>query len=105
MSPRSCDRHRHLIARLPGGEGKAPGTGGILLWPLFGAINQLLAGLIFGHHLWLRRRGLPVIVSLAPGILMLILPAIAMSLNLRNFAQGHNWLLFSFGFFTLLIEF
>lgn len=96
----------YLIARLPGGEGKAPGTGGILLWPLFGAINQLLAGLAFlVITFWLRRRGLPVIVSLAPGILMLILPAIAMSLNLRNFAQGHNWLLFSFGFFTLLIEF
>ena len=36
---------------------------------------------------------------------MLILPAIAMALSLRNFAQGQNWFLFSFGFFTLLIEF
>jgi carbon starvation protein len=36
-----------FIAQLPGGEGKAPGTGGLLLWPLFGAINQLLAGLAF----------------------------------------------------------
>ena len=95
----------YLIARLPGGEGKAPGTGGILLWPLFGAINQLLAGLAFlVITFWLRRRGLPVAFALAPGILMLILPAIAMSLNLRDFAQNHNWLLFCFGFITLLIE-
>lgn len=95
----------YLIARLPGGEGKAPGTGGILLWPLFGAINQLLAGLAFlVITFWLRRRGLPMAFALAPGILMLILPAIAMSLNLRDFAQNHNWLLFSFGFITLLIE-
>lgn len=95
----------YLIARLPGGEGKAPGSGGILLWPLFGAINQLLAGLAFlVITFWLRRRGLPVAFALAPGILMLILPAIAMSLNLRDFAQNHNWLLFCFGFLTLLIE-
>lgn len=94
-----------LIARLPGAEGKAAGTGGMLLWPLFGAINQLLAGLAFlVITFWLRRRGLPIAFALAPGILMLVLPAIAMSLNLRDFAQNHNWLLFSFGFFTLLIE-
>jgi carbon starvation protein len=94
-----------LIARLPGAEGKAAGTGGMLLWPLFGAINQLLAGLAFlVITFWLRRRGLPIAFALVPGILMLILPAIAMSLNLRDFAQNHNWLLFSFGFFTLLIE-
>jgi len=94
-----------LIARLPGGEGKDPGTGGMLLWPLFGAINQLLAGLAFlVITFWLRRRGLPFAFVIIPGILMLILPAIAMSMNLRDFASNHNWLLFSFGFFTLLIE-
>ena len=95
----------YLIARLPGSEGKAPGTGGILLWPLFGAINQLLAGLAFMViTFWLRRRGLPIAFALIPGILMLILPGIAMSMNLRHFAENHNWLLFSFGFITLLIE-
>ena len=94
-----------LVARLPGGEGKSPGTGGMLLWPLFGAINQLLAGLAFlVITFWLRRRGLPLAFALIPGGIMLVLPAIAMSLNLRAFAQSHSWLLFSFGFVTLLIE-
>ena len=94
-----------LIARLPGGEGKAAGTGGILLWPLFGAINQLLAGLAFlVITFWLRRRGLPFAIALIPGIVMLILPAIAMSMNLRGFATNHSWLLFGFGFLTILIE-
>jgi hypothetical protein len=35
---------------------------------------------------------------------MLILPAIAMSSNLRTFATSGNWLLFGFGFMTILIE-
>jgi carbon starvation protein len=95
----------YLIARLPGAEGKDPGTGGMLLWPLFGAINQLLAGLAFlVITFWLRRRGLPIAFAFAPGVLMLVLPAVAMSMNLRDFANNHSWLLFSFGFFTLIIE-
>ncbi|MDA7890941.1 carbon starvation protein A [bacterium] len=94
-----------FIAQLPGGEGQKPGTGGLLLWPLFGAINQLLAGLAFlVITFWLRRRGLPYFLALIPGILMLILPAIAMSMNLRDFADNHSWLLFGFGFSTIIIE-
>ena len=95
----------YLIARLPSGPDTALGTGGMILWPLFGAVNQLLAGLAFlVITFWLRRRGLPFALALIPGIVMLILPAIAMSMNLRQFATSHNWLLFSFGFATLLIE-
>ncbi|YCM44276.1 carbon starvation protein A [Verrucomicrobiaceae bacterium 227] len=95
----------YLIARLPSGPDSALGTGGMILWPLFGAVNQLLAGLAFlVITFWLRRRGLPFALALIPGIVMLILPAIAMSMNLRSFATSHNWLLFSFGFVTLLIE-
>ena len=94
-----------FIEQLPGGKGKAPGTGGLLLWPLFGAINQLLAGLAFlVITFWLRRRGLPYSLALIPGILMLVLPAIAMSLNLRDFADNNSWLLFGFGFTTIIIE-
>jgi hypothetical protein len=35
---------------------------------------------------------------------MLVLPAIAMSLNLRDFADNNSWLLFGFGFTTIIIE-
>lgn len=93
-----------LIARLPGADGTA-GKGGTILWPLFGAINQLLAGLSFlVITFWLRRRGLPIIITLIPAILMLVLPAIAMSINLRTYAEANNWLLFGLGFATLLLE-
>ena len=95
----------YLIARLPEIPGGTPGKGGLLLWPLFGAINQLLAGLAFlVITFWLRRRGLPLWMTGIPAIVMLILPALAMAYNLRNFATKENWLLFGIGFATILLE-
>ena len=46
-----------IVAMIPA-PGNVPGTGGLILWPLFGATNQLLAGLAFMvtvFYLW--RRG------------------------------------------------
>ena len=66
------------IAVLPGPKGDY-GTGGLLLWPLFGATNQLLAGLAFmvtAFYLW--RRGRPVWFVLLPMLLMIVLPAWAL---------------------------
>ncbi|MDA7629569.1 carbon starvation protein A [Akkermansiaceae bacterium] len=94
----------YFIARLPGADGTL-GKGGTILWPLFGAINQLLAGLSFlVITFWLRRRGLPIIITLLPAALMLVLPAVAMTMNLRSYADSNNWLLFGLGFATLLLE-
>lgn len=94
----------YLIARLPGADGTA-GKGGTILWPLFGAINQLLAGLSFlVITFWLRRRGLPNLITIIPGIMMLLLPLIAMSYNLRTFSEKGNWLLFAIGFITIMLE-
>ncbi|MBR01010.1 MAG: carbon starvation protein A, partial [Verrucomicrobiales bacterium] len=53
---------------------------------------------------WLRRRGLPLWMTGIPAIVMLILPALAMASNLRNFATKENWLLFGIGFATILLE-
>lgn len=63
--------------------GKVPGTGGMLLWPLFGATNQLLAGLalmVTAFYLW--RRNKPVWFVVIPMILMCILPVWALGLQL-----------------------
>jgi len=51
------------------------GKGGLILWPLFGATNQLLAGLAFlvvFFYLWRRRR--PIFFLVLPLLFMLILP-------------------------------
>lgn len=93
------------IAMLPS-PGGAPGTGGLILWPLFGATNQLLAGLAFlvlAFHL--RRRNLPTWFVVAPMLLMLLMPAWAMGYQvLYDFIPGSKWSLATFGIGILALE-
>jgi len=61
------------MASLPAAPGKDPGTGGLILWPLFGATNQLLGGLAFLVIVfWMRRQRMPLWFVIAPAILMLL---------------------------------
>jgi carbon starvation protein len=65
------------------------GTGGLILWPLFGATNQLLAGLAFMvtmFYLW--RRGRPIWFVAIPMTIMLIMPAWAMLWQMFNSESG-----------------
>lgn len=101
-----------LIAALPlpGKEWTwaSAGSGGLILWPLFGATNQLLGGLAFLVILfWLRRRKLPIGFVLLPTVFMLILPASAMLIELMQpsgwIATG-QWHLVGIGVATVLLE-
>lgn len=59
------------------------GAGGIMLWPLFGATNQLLAGLAFMVILFfLWRRGKPIWFVAIPMGFMLLMPAAALLIQL-----------------------
>ncbi len=110
-----------LVALLPSGKGL--GSGGFLLWPLFGATNQLLAGLAFmviAFYLWRRQK--PVWFIVLPLIAMLIMPAWALLYQIFNDATGWFWpmyamangsqpwgwsnshLLFGVGIATLLLQ-
>jgi carbon starvation protein len=87
------------VALMPGPKG--PGSGGLILWPLFGAINQLLAGLAFMVIVfYLLRRNKPIWFAVLPMIAMLVMPAWAMLWQMFNpngwWANG-NYLLFGFG--------
>ena len=100
-----------LIAALPGAPGAKAGTGGLLLWPLFGATNQLLGGLAFLVILfWMRRRELPVWFIALPAVFMLLLPACALLLQMFHgdgawiTGKSPNLLLGAFGFATLALE-
>ena len=92
---------------------ESAGTGGFILWPLFGAVNQLLGGLAFIVILfWLRRKGLPYIFALLPAILMLIMPAWALGYQLfvaalgsdQSWLASQSWPLVFFAIATLAIE-
>ena len=82
--------------------GDAPGKGGMMLWPIFGAANQLLAGLALIVILFfLLRRKRPVWFLVAPLAIMLVLPCWAMLHKMLHpetgwYAKG-NYLLFGFG--------
>jgi len=81
------------------------GTGGLILWPLFGATNQLLAGLAFlvvSFYLWRRRK--PVWFIVLPMIFMLIMPAWAMFIQLPQWYQSGRTILVLIGVATLILE-
>ncbi|MGI9013935.1 MAG: carbon starvation CstA family protein [Phycisphaerales bacterium] len=108
-----------LIAAMPSAgqpwSWSTAGTGGLLLWPMFGATNQLLGGLAFlviGFWLW--RRRLPVWFIVPPMIFMLIMPAWAMIWQLFITNPGDqpgwlhqaqpNWVLIVVALATLVLE-
>jgi carbon starvation protein len=58
---------------------QAGGQGGLILWPLFGTTNQLVAGVtLLVVSVWLRRQGKPVVYTLVPMILVGTATIIAM---------------------------
>ncbi len=83
------------------------GKGGLILWPMFGATNQLLGGLAFlviGFWLW--RRGKPVWFLALPMVFMLVMPAWAMLYQLPGWlrADEPNWALIGIAAATLALE-
>ncbi len=81
-----------MVALIPAKPGAAVGTGGLILWPLFGATNQLLAGLAFMvtvFYLW--RRNKPIWFAAIPMIIMVIMPAWALIWQMFNAGTGWFW--------------
>lgn len=78
------------------------GSGGYLLWPLFGTANQLLAGIsLLLISIWLKRLGRNYMVTLIPMIFLLIMTLYAMFQQVvfqwSWFGSSSNTLLFVFG--------
>ncbi|MBL4699933.1 MAG: carbon starvation protein A [Phycisphaeraceae bacterium] len=99
-----------MAAALPQGGAwtwATAGKGGMILWPMFGATNQLLGGLAFlviMFYLW--RRNKPVYFLVLPLLFMLVMPAWAMFTTLPDWlhAQVKNWPLIIIGISTLVLE-
>jgi carbon starvation protein len=83
----------------------------MILWPMFGATNQLLGGLAFlVISFWLWRRGKPVWFVAIPAVFMLIMPAWAMIVQIQSFItpegtiQDGKMILVFIAVVTLLLE-
>ncbi len=98
-----------VLALLPMGSDpwtlKDAGKGGMLLWPMFGATNQLLAGLSFlVVCFWLWRRKLPIWFAAIPGVFMLLMPAWAMLSDMGKWHAQGKTLLVVVGVVVLVLE-
>ncbi len=81
------------------------GQGGKILWPLFGATNQLLAGLAFlVITFWLWRRQKPIWFLALPTVFMLVMPAWAMMVQISDWWQEGSYLLMFIALATLTLE-
>ena len=93
------------IALLLVASPKGPGSGGLVLWPLFGAGNQLLAGLtLLVLSVWLKRNGKPWLITFVPAVLLGLVTSIAMSMNVSSFIESENWLLLSISGLVVFLE-
>ncbi|HET8866623.1 MAG TPA: carbon starvation protein A [Gracilimonas sp.] len=79
------------------------GSGGYLLWPLFGTSNQLLAGIsLLLVTIWLKRQGRSIVYTLIPMVFLMIMTLWAMTEQVIFDWSGwgstdSNMLLFIFG--------
>ena len=81
------------------------GTGGLILWPLFGATNQLLAGLsLLVVSFYLVRRGLPTWFAVVPMLFMLAMPAWALAIDVQRWWAGGSWALVAVAAVMLAVE-
>lgn len=75
---------------------QAGGKGGLILWPLFGTTNQLVAGVtLLVVSVWLMRQGRPVVYTLVPMILVAAATVAAMTGEVFGYlvAEDPKWLL------------
>jgi carbon starvation protein len=87
--------HKHAATSLAVGTAAAMalaqggGRGGLILWPLFGATNQLLACLaLLVITVYLQRQNKPLAFTFIPWLFMLLMTGWAMYYNMRGFWAG-----------------
>lgn len=95
-----------LIVLAAGGMAffKPGGQGAMILWPLFGSLNQLMAALALGVvTVYLASRKIPVIYTLIPMLLILVLTLWAMVENLVGFLEKREYVLITISAVILLL--
>ena len=81
------------------------GKGALILWPLFGGVNQLLAALaLLIATVYLVRKRKPTAITAIPLVFMIIMTGWAMIRNISRFAKTGNVLLLTIGVIIILLE-
>jgi len=88
------------------------GRGGMMLWPLFGALNQLVAGIAFiVITFYIRAKNKPVWFLVLPMIFMLLMPLWAMTVQVflgtgaaPSWVASGQWTLAVIGTVSILLE-
>ena len=96
-----------LLALLVDAPGAGTGSGGLVLWPIFGVTNQLLACLTFlVLTTWLAKRGRPILVTAIPLVLLLVTVTWAALWQIRFFSQtfARHWHLVTVLVIGLVLE-
>jgi carbon starvation protein len=105
-----------MLAAIPGaGEPWSlanAGRGGMLLWPLFGALNQVVAGIAFIVIVfYVRAKGKPVWFLVVPMVFMLVIPMWAMIVQVfigtnaaPSWLGSGNWPLVAIGGTAIVLE-
>ena len=86
---------------------QAGGKGGLILWPLFGTTNQLVAGVtLLVVSVWLRRAGRPVVYTLVPMVFVGLATLVAMLGEVRSYWAdfSNQWLLALSGSVILVLD-
>ncbi len=84
---------------------QAGGDGGLILWPLFGTTNQLLAGVtLLVVSVWLKRTGRAYVYTLVPMILVSSATVWAMTGNVIGYFTHQQWLLAGMGSFVFVCD-
>jgi carbon starvation protein len=84
---------------------QAGGKGGLILWPLFGTTNQLVAGVtLLVVSVWLRRNGRPVLYTLIPMAFVGVATFIAMLSEVSGHIAAQNWILAASGGAILVLD-
>ncbi|MBB3668355.1 carbon starvation CstA family protein, partial [Garicola koreensis] len=84
----------------------ADGSGGLLIWPLFGTTNQLMAALTLTIvSIMLIRKGRPFLVALVPAAFVLLVSASAAIVQLGDFFSQGEWLLLSLDVIIIIASF
>ncbi|RZM81696.1 carbon starvation protein A [Pseudoalteromonas rubra] len=87
------------------GAGGASGSGGMIIWPLFGSTNQILASLtLLVISVYLIKLGRPAKFTLIPMIFVILMAFFAGVIKLGEYYEQGNWLLVALDVIVLVVS-